>query len=86
MYDKQPSPNNYTGNILISLLSDPFRGRQLNSYWHQQATLDDLSQWRKLLETTAQRFKAKRAVIHSGLLETLAAHLTDFLEPKDKTL
>nr|XP_031864327.1 uncharacterized protein CI109_000240 [Kwoniella shandongensis]KAA5531399.1 hypothetical protein CI109_000240 [Kwoniella shandongensis] len=88
--DLQPSSatgtgTNHTGALLVSLLSGPFRGRQVTSYWHQSASQDDLAIWQSLLRVTVLRFRAKRAGANFGVLEALAGHLTDFLETGEKT-
>ncbi|KAK8858700.1 hypothetical protein IAR55_002929 [Kwoniella newhampshirensis] len=83
--DLQPSSaigagTNHTGALLVSLLSGPFRGRDVTSYWHQNASQDDLAIWQSLLRVTVLRFRAKRFGANFGVLEALAGHLTDFLE------
>ncbi|WVQ73257.1 hypothetical protein IAR50_002825 [Cryptococcus sp. DSM 104548] len=74
------TPTNHTGNLLVSLLTDPWRNSRADSNWHTHATEADLTIWQSLLSCTIQRFKAKKAVVHSGILETLAAHLHDYIE------
>nr|XP_019012891.1 uncharacterized protein I206_02387 [Kwoniella pini CBS 10737]OCF51672.1 hypothetical protein I206_02387 [Kwoniella pini CBS 10737] len=66
------------GALLVSLLSGPFRGRSIASYWHQAADLSDLEIWQSLLKVTVLRFRAKRFGSNCGVLEALAAHLEDF--------
>jgi hypothetical protein len=75
---------NHTGVLLVSLLSSPFRGRELHSIWHQHAGQEDLSIWSKLLEVVVARFRAKRVGSNLGVLESLAGHLGDFLRDADK--
>ncbi|ODN81830.1 hypothetical protein L202_02194 [Cryptococcus amylolentus CBS 6039] len=77
-YDRMPT--NHTGNLLVSLLTDPWCNSTVDSYWHARATEADLNSWQTLLSSTIQRFKAKKAVVHSGILETLAAHMHDYIE------
>ncbi|WVR06457.1 hypothetical protein IAU60_003488 [Kwoniella sp. DSM 27419] len=87
--DLQPSSStsstNHTGALLVSLLSGPFRGRQVTSYWHQQANEADLQTWQDLLEVTVLRFRAKRVGANLGVLEALAGHLSDFLGEAENT-
>jgi hypothetical protein len=87
--DLQPSATanatNHTGALLVSLLSGPFRGRQVTSIWHQHADQEDLAVWQALLKATILRFRAKRVGSNLGVLESLAGHLGDFLEQGDKT-
>lgn len=85
----QPASNtsgatNHTGALLVNLLSNPFRGRQLHSVWHHQAAEDDLIIWNNLLQVVVARFKAKRVGSNLGVLETLAGHLGDFLRDAEK--
>ncbi|WVN90607.1 uncharacterized protein L203_105848 [Cryptococcus depauperatus CBS 7841] len=84
--DTSSSQNNHTGNLLVSLLSCPFRNINITSKWHQSATSEDLSCWKLLLEKTVYRFRKRKAVVHTGVLETLAAHLVDFLEQGEGTI
>jgi hypothetical protein len=87
--DLQPSATanatNHTGALLVSLLSGPFRGKQVTSVWHQHAGQDDLAVWQELLKATVLRFRAKRVGSNMGVLESLAGHLGDFLEQGEKT-
>ncbi|WVW84828.1 hypothetical protein I302_106863 [Kwoniella bestiolae CBS 10118] len=87
--DLQPSSTtsstNHTGALLVSLLSGPFRGRQITSYWHRQADKSDLEIWQALLKVTVLRFRAKRFGSNCGVLEALAGHLEDFLSEGEKT-
>ncbi|WWC88518.1 uncharacterized protein L201_003429 [Kwoniella dendrophila CBS 6074] len=87
--DLQPSSTtsstNHTGALLVSLLSGPFRGRSITSYWHQNANETDLEIWQNLLEVTVLRFRAKRFGSNCGVLEALSGHLEDFLVDNDKT-
>jgi hypothetical protein len=87
--DLQPSATanttNHTGALLVSLLSGPFRGRQVTSIWHQHADQEDLAVWQALLKVTILRFRAKRVGSNLGVLESLAGHLGDFLEQGEKT-
>ncbi|ORY25960.1 hypothetical protein BCR39DRAFT_542764 [Naematelia encephala] len=87
--DLQPatttSSTNHTGALLVSLLSGPFRGRQVDSVWHQKASQEDLEAWQALLKVTVLRFRAKRVGSNLGVLESLAGHLGDFLEQGEKT-
>ncbi|WWC62725.1 uncharacterized protein I303_105322 [Kwoniella dejecticola CBS 10117] len=80
--DLQPvsstSSTNHTGALLVSLLSGPFRGRSITSYWHQKADSADLKIWQNLLEVTVLRFRAKRFGSNCGVLEALAGRLDDF--------
>lgn len=76
---------NHTGALLVSLLSNPFRGRKVTSSWHQHANEDDLSIWQQLLAATVARFRAKRVGSNLGVLESLAGHLGDFLREAEKT-
>lgn len=41
--------------------------------------------WQALLKATVLRFRAKRVGSNFGVLESLAGHLSDFLEQGDKT-
>jgi hypothetical protein len=75
---------NHTGALLVSLLSNPFRGRQIQSVWHHQAAEEDLAIWNNLLQVVVARFRAKRVGSNLGVLETLAGHLGDFLRDADK--
>jgi hypothetical protein len=75
---------NHTGALLVSLLSNPFRGRQLQSIWHQQAGQEDLAIWSNLLEVVVARFRAKRVGPNLGVLESLAGHLGDFVRDAEK--
>ena len=88
--DLQPSTastssTNHTGALLVSLLSCPFREREITSVWHQHADTDDLAAWEALLEVTVLRFRAKRVGSNFGVLESLAGHLGDFLDASPKT-
>ncbi|WVQ96627.1 hypothetical protein IAU59_003732 [Kwoniella sp. CBS 9459] len=87
--DLQPSSTasstNHTGALLVSLLSGPFRGRQISSYWHRHADQDDLKIWQSLLRVTVLRFRAKRVGSNFGVIEALAGHLADFLDEGEKT-
>ncbi|KAL7423005.1 hypothetical protein Q5752_002303 [Cryptotrichosporon argae] len=85
--DLQPSTSstNHTGALLVSLLSHPFRGRQVTSVWHQSATQEDLAAWRALLEVAVLRFRARKAGSNVGVLDALAGHLADYLEAGPKT-
>ncbi|WVQ65639.1 uncharacterized protein L199_003817 [Kwoniella botswanensis] len=87
--DLQPSSTtsstNHTGALLVSLLSGPFRARQITSYWHRQADKSDLEIWENLLKVTVLRFRAKRFGSNCGVLEALAGHLEDFLGEGEKT-
>ncbi|WRT67914.1 uncharacterized protein IL334_004888 [Kwoniella shivajii] len=87
--DLQPSSTtsstNHTGALLVSLLSGPFRGRQITSYWHRHADKSDLEIWQALLKVTVLRFRAKRFGSNCGVLEALAGHLGDFLSEGEKT-
>ncbi len=89
MIDLQPSATaattNHTGALLVSLLSCPFRGRQITSVWHQHADHQDLAVWQALLKATVLRFRVKRVGSNLGVLESLAGHLGDFLESGEKT-
>ncbi|BEJ13875.1 hypothetical protein CspHIS471_0310490 [Cutaneotrichosporon sp. HIS471] len=69
---------NYTGDLLVSLLSCPFRSESSDSVWYNTPADEDLAAWDSLLETTVLRFRAKRVGSNFGVLETLAAHLEDF--------
>lgn len=75
---------NHTGALLVSLLSNPFRGRQLHSAWHHEAGEEDLAIWNDLLQVVVDRFNAKRVGSNLGVLETLAGHLDDFLRDAEK--
>ncbi|OCF72794.1 hypothetical protein I204_06023 [Kwoniella mangroviensis CBS 8886] len=87
--DLQPSSmtssTNHTGALLVSLLSGPFRGRQITSYWHRQADKSDLEIWEDLLKVTVLRFRAKRFGSNCGVLEAVAGHLEDFLGEGENT-
>ncbi|WVF69135.1 hypothetical protein IAT40_003909 [Kwoniella sp. CBS 6097] len=87
--DLQPSSTvsstNHTGALLVSLLSGPFRGRQISSFWHRFANQNDLNIWQSLLRVTVLRFRAKRVGSNFGVIEALAGHLTDFLDEGEKT-
>ena len=76
MIDLQPSATsantNHPGALLVSLLSGPFRGRQVTSVWHQYANQQDLAIWQALLKATVLRFRAKRVGSNLGVLESLA--------------
>lgn len=78
------SATNHTGALLVSLLSSPFRGRQLQSVWHHEAGEEDLAIWNNLLQVVVARFRAKRVGSNLGVLETLAGHLGDFLREAEK--
>ncbi|WVQ83031.1 hypothetical protein IAT38_005169 [Cryptococcus sp. DSM 104549] len=84
--DGSAAPTNTTGDLLVSLLSDPFRSARIDSPWYHLATEDDLEIWRELLRITMERFRVKRVGVNFGLLETMAAHLTDHLEQGDRTI
>lgn len=75
---------NHTGALLVSLLSSPFRGRQVHSVWHRDAAGEDLTIWKNLLQVVVARFRAKRVGSNLGVLETLAGHLGDFLRDAEK--
>jgi hypothetical protein len=79
------STTNHTGALLVGLLSNPFRHSSVNSVWHQQASEEDHKIWAALLKVVVLRFKAKRVGSNLGVLDTLAGHLADFLEPGEKT-
>ncbi|CAK9780686.1 unnamed protein product [Cutaneotrichosporon oleaginosum] len=85
--DLQPSDTaartNYTGDLLVSLLSCPFRNENSDSVWYSNPADKDLTAWDSLLETTVLRFRAKRVGSNFGVLETLAAHLQDFAVVSD---
>ena len=87
--DLQPAVSinstNHTGALLVSLLSCPFRGRQVDSAWHRSASKDDFAAWQTLLKVTVLRFRARGVGSNLGVLESLAAHLGDFLEAGPKT-
>ena len=87
--DLQPSASasstNHTAELLVSLLSCPFRAVSVESAWHQGASIDDLRIWQELLKTVVMRFKAKKVGSNLGVLENLAGHLRDFLEGGEKT-
>lgn len=87
--DLQPSASasstNHTGALLVSLLSCPFRGKEVTSIWHHQASTEDLDIWDALLEVTVKRFRAKRVGSNFGVLESLAGHLSDYLNEGEKT-
>ena len=89
MIDLQPSAattgTNHTGALLVSLLSCPFRGRQVTSVWHQDAKAADLALWQDLLKVTVLRFRAKGVGSNLGVLESLAGHLSDFLDQSEDT-
>lgn len=89
MIDLQPSASasstNHTGALLVSLLSCPFRGKQVTSIWHHRASTEDLQIWDALLEVTVKRFRAKRVGSNFGVLESLAGHLSDYLNEGEKT-
>lgn len=69
----------------MSLLSCPFRGRPVDSFWHQNASKDDFAAWQALLKVTVLRFRARGVGSNLGVLESLAAHLGDFFESAPKT-
>lgn len=81
--DLQPSDTvsqtNHTGSLLVSLLSCPFRSRDAASVWYSAAPVEALEAWDALLKVTVLRFRAKRAGSNLGVLETLSAHLGDFI-------
>lgn len=80
--DLQPtdtaSSTNHTGALLVSLLSTPFRNGT-DSVWFSNPADADFHAWRELLKATVLRFRAKRVGSNFGVLETLSAHLDDFL-------
>jgi len=85
--NSQPSSSsgtNHTGALLVSLLSGPFRGRQVTSVWHQHANQQDLAAWQSLLKATVSRFRQKGVGANLGVLESLAGHLGDFLDQNEK--
>lgn len=81
--DLQPTDTaaktNYTGDLLVSLLSCPFRNATVDSVWYRGPAQDVLDAWNVLLKTTVLRFRAKRVGSNFGVLETLAAHFEDFI-------
>ncbi|ORX37271.1 hypothetical protein BD324DRAFT_656397 [Kockovaella imperatae] len=87
--DLQPSATasvtNHTGELLVTLLSCPFRAVSVSSAWHSSASSEDLQIWQDLLKTVVLRFRAKRVGSNMGVLENLAGHLRDFLEQGAKT-
>lgn len=91
MVDLQPSDaasqTNHTGALMVSLLSGPFRDAS-NSTWFSQPTEDSMLAWNNLLKATILRFRAKRVGSNFGVLETLSAHLEDFLlvDDADETI
>jgi hypothetical protein len=83
--DRQTSGGtNHTGALLVSLLSNPFRGRQLQSVWHQDAGENELKTWSGLLEVVVARFRLKGVGPNLGVLESLAGHLGDFFIDSDR--
>ncbi|GMK53671.1 hypothetical protein CspeluHIS016_0102570 [Cutaneotrichosporon spelunceum] len=74
---------NYTGDLLVSLLSCPFRNQSSDSIWYNGPADEDLAAWDSLFETTVLRFRAKRVGSNFGVLETLGAHLEDFVAISD---
>jgi hypothetical protein len=64
--------------LLVNLLSHPFRGRQLQSVWHQEAGKRDLMTWETLLDAVVARFQLKGVGPNLGVLETMAGHLSDY--------
>jgi hypothetical protein len=74
------SATNHTGVLLVELLSNPFRGRDLQSVWHSHAGQNDLEIWSELLEVVVARFRLKGIGANIGVLETLAGHLDDFFQ------
>ena len=86
--DLQPSTSsstNHTGALLVSLLSFPFRDRQIDSKWHGESDAEDFNTWDALLNVTVLRSRAKRIGPNFGVLESLAGHLVDFLGTGQKT-
>jgi hypothetical protein len=77
------SATNHTGGLLTTLLSCPFRNTSADSTWYNKVSLQDLEAWEGLLKVTVLRFRAKRAGSNLGVMETLAAHLGDFLRIDD---
>lgn len=75
---------NHTGALLVSLLSGPFRNRNAESIWYSGASSDIHAAWDELLRVTVLRFRAKRAGSNFGVLETLAAHIEDFISIDDE--
>lgn len=75
----ESSATNHTGSLLVSLLSGPFRSSDSASRWYNDAAQEDIDAWNSLLEVTVLRFRAKRAGSNFGVMETLAAHLEDFI-------
>jgi len=86
--DLQPSTSsntNHTGALLVSLLSCPFRDRQVDSRWHGESHAEDFATWESLLNVTVLRSRAKQIEPNFGVLESLAGHLVDFLGAGEKT-
>ena len=75
---------NHTGALLVSLLSNPFRGKHLQSVWHQDAGESELKTWSGLLEVVVARFRLKGVGPNLGVLESLAGHLGDFFIDSDR--
>lgn len=78
------STTNHTGALLVSLLSGPFRNRNADSIWYIERSTDIRAAWDELLRVTVLRFRAKRAGSNFGVLETLAAHIEDFISIDDE--
>jgi len=80
--DRQVSSGgtNHTGALLVELLSNPFRGRDLQSVWHQHAGQNDFKIWSGLLEVVVARFRLKGIGANIGVLESLAGHLDDYFK------